>query len=107
MLKDRIKSILKKEGLSQAKFAVSIKVSQSTVRNLVLGRVNLTDEIAIKIKKKYRRNFEWLKTGEGPEYIGADLTFQEMHNLTDEEIYGLARLLSDPIKKDGLFKLIL
>jgi transcriptional regulator with XRE-family HTH domain len=61
----RVKHIRKALGLSQAKFAVGISVSNGYVAGIELGNRNVNDRIVKLICSAYNVNEGWLKTGEG------------------------------------------
>lgn len=64
-MKDRIKLIRKKHGLTQVEFGEKIGVKGNTVTNYETGLRNPTDAVIKSICREFNINEEWLRTGNG------------------------------------------
>ena len=62
---DRIKKVRQTLGLSQAKFAKGISISNGYIAGIELGNRNVNDRIIKLVCASYGVNDKWLKTGEG------------------------------------------
>lgn len=92
-MKDRIKQIRKRFGLTQAKFGERIGIKQNTVAQYEMGRNVPLDSIVSLICKEFGVREEWLRTGAEPMMQ----TFSR-----DEEI---SKFVGDVLKdKPGSFK---
>lgn len=87
-MKDRIRAVRDKTGLSQAKFGEKIGVSRDTVANIEAGRIEIKDIFIKSICKEFFVNEEWLRNGIGKMFI---------EKTKDEQI---AEILSG-IQRDG------
>lgn len=52
--------------LNQEDFANKIGISRSNIGNIELGRVKLTERVAMDICKEFKINYLWLIEGKGP-----------------------------------------
>ena len=65
-MKDRIASIMQKEGLTNAEFAEKIGISTSSLSHIFGGRNKPSLEVVMRIHKAYPKiNINWLLYGEG------------------------------------------
>lgn len=87
-MKDRIRAVRDKTGLSQAKFGEKIGVSRDTVANIEAGRIEIKDIFIKSICKEFFVNEEWLRNGIGKMFV---------EKTKDEQI---AEILSG-IQRDG------
>lgn len=79
-MKNRIKQIRKKEGLSQTKFGERLGVTLSAVQKWEMGH-NQPDAASVKlICEKFHINETWLRTGDG-EMTASKSRQQEMADL--------------------------
>lgn len=66
-MRDRIKQIIDKEGMSQSQFADFIEVNRPTLSHILAGRNNPSLEVMMKIHQKFPQlNISWLFDGIGP-----------------------------------------
>jgi DNA-binding XRE family transcriptional regulator len=69
-MRERIKQIIEREGMTQSQFADFIGVSRPTLSHVIAGRNNPSMEIVMKIRQKFPKiNTLWLLDGAGP-YAG-------------------------------------
>ncbi len=91
---DRISQIIKTLNIKQVDFAEAIKVNQSYISQLVVGKRVPSDRTISYICNEFDINEEWLRTGEGSMFI---------ERTKDEELsYLIGKLLSD--EKDSFKK---
>ena len=65
-MKERIKQIIEREGMSQSQFADFIGVNRPTLSHVMAGRNNPSMEIVMKIHQKFPKiNLLWLLDGVG------------------------------------------
>ena len=64
-INERIKQVRQELGLSQAKFAAGISISNGYIAGLELGNRNDNERIIKLICATYNVNEDWLKTGDG------------------------------------------
>lgn len=84
---DRISQIIKTLNIKQVDFAEAIKVNQSYISQLVVGKRVPSDRTISYICNEFDVNEEWLRTGEGSMFI---------ERTKDEELsYLIGKLLSD------------
>lgn len=74
MIKDRIKLVRKKAGLTQEQFAQKIGTVQNTITGYETGRRNPSGSAITLICKEFNVNENWLRYGQG-----------DMHNYSDED----------------------
>ncbi|HGN0868466.1 TPA: helix-turn-helix domain-containing protein [Providencia alcalifaciens] len=65
---ERLKFVLKEQGMTRAALAESIGVSQSTISSLAGGRKEVDSQIANDIANAMDVSFRWLMHGEGGIY---------------------------------------
>ena len=86
-ISDRISQIIKTLNIKQVDFAEAIKVNQSYISQLVVGKRIPSDRTISYICNEFDVNEEWLRTGEGSMFI---------ERTKDEELsYLIGKLLSD------------
>lgn len=84
---DRISQIIKTLNIKQVDFAEAIKVNQSYISQLVVGKRVPSDRTISYICNEFDVNEEWLRTGEGSMFI---------ERTKDEELsYLIGKLLSE------------
>ena len=69
---ERIKQVRQSLGLSQAKFAKDIAISNGYIAGIELGNRKSNDRIVKLICSTYNVNEQWLRTGEGDMFIESD-----------------------------------
>ena len=67
---ERIAQCVNESGLTKTAFAEKIKVTQQYVSNLCLGKKIPSDRTIADICREFDVNENWLRTGEGPPYVG-------------------------------------
>lgn len=65
-MKDRIKIIRKRSGLTQTEFAIRIGATRAMIASYEGGAVVPADTVLKLICKEFSISYAWLKTGEGP-----------------------------------------
>lgn len=65
----RIKELRNELGLSQAKFASVISISNGYIAGIELGNRKVNDRIVKLICSSFNVNEEWLRTGEKPMFL--------------------------------------
>ena len=65
MIQERIRTLRKHLGLSQAEFGKQIGVSRDVISNIEYGRVTVSNLIINMICAKFSVDEQWLRTGEG------------------------------------------
>ena len=88
-MRERIKQIIEREGMSQSQFADFIGVNRPTLSHVIAGRNNPSIEIVMKIHQKFPKiNMLWLLDGIGSYEEGkiSEPTSQnQISNLYNEE----------------------
>ncbi|MDE7435725.1 MAG: helix-turn-helix transcriptional regulator [Lachnospiraceae bacterium] len=67
-MKDRIKEVRKKNGLTQVEFGEKIGVKGNTVTGYETGLRNPTDAVVLSICREFNVREEWLRDGVEPIY---------------------------------------
>lgn len=88
-MNQRLKELRQTLGLSQAKFAQAISISNGYIAGIELGNRNLNDRLIKLIVTEFNVNEEWLRTGEGAMFIEqpdqtAELAFATFRKLKPE-----------------------
>lgn len=65
-LNDRIKLVFKDSGLTQMEISRRLKISQSSISNMIAGKINPSNRTLDDIAERFDVNLGWLKDGEGP-----------------------------------------
>ena len=65
-MKDRIKAVREKNGLTLTKFAEILGLTVSSVSCYESGKRVPTNSVLTAISKEFHISYAWLKTGEGP-----------------------------------------
>lgn len=68
-MKDRIKLVLSKTGLTGEKFGARIGVSQGLVSQMCTGRTTPSDRTITDICREFNVNEVWLRTGKGEMFL--------------------------------------
>lgn len=68
-MKERIKELRKKLGLTQQNLADRLGVKRNTVGQWEVGINPLTDQTIVSICREFNVNEKWLRTGEGEPFI--------------------------------------
>jgi len=68
-MKDRIKTLRSREGLTQQQFADSLGISRGNIAAYEVGKNPPSDAVISLICKEYNVNETWLRTGEGEMFI--------------------------------------
>lgn len=68
-INDRVALLIKNQGLTQAKFADSLHLTQSHVSGLCSGAKNLSDRTISDICRVFGVSEAWLRDGEGEMYV--------------------------------------
>lgn len=84
-MKNRIKKLRKKLGLTQQQFADRIGIKRATVANYELGRNEPIDSVFTLICREFHVNEEWLREGIGTDDdIFVHETIDPMEQITQE-----------------------
>ncbi|MBR3240252.1 MAG: helix-turn-helix transcriptional regulator [Oscillospiraceae bacterium] len=81
-MKDRIREIRKRAGLTQAEFGAKIGVKQNTIATYEMGRNTPTDTVITLICRVFDVSETWLRTGSG-EMFQTKSRAEELGALTD------------------------
>lgn len=65
-LNDRIKLVFKDSGLTQTEISKRLKIAQSSISNMISGKINPSNRTLDDIAERFDVNLAWLKDGEGP-----------------------------------------
>ena len=87
-MRDRIKQIIEREGMSQSQFADYIGVNRPTLSHVIAGRNNPSMEIVMKIHQTFPKiNILWLLDGIG-EYADNSQAIHpsDLSSVTDQDI---------------------
>jgi transcriptional regulator with XRE-family HTH domain len=68
-MNERLKELRKKLGLTQQEFAEKLGIKRNAVTNYEVGRNAPADMVVSLICREFGVNEEWLRTGEGPQFI--------------------------------------
>lgn len=98
-MKDRFKLVRTTNGLSQDEFAKKLGISLNNVKDIEIGRVRLSFEVATKVSETFGVSLSWLATGKEED-------LQSKHGLSTEESIILNSVLSSPKRRKGLFDLL-
>lgn len=92
-MRERIKEIIDREGMSQSQFADFIGVNRPTLSHVIAGRNNPSMEIVMKIHHKFPKiNILWLLDGKGA--YEADVVTNPAGSLSEAKY-------TDTISEDG------
>ena len=86
MIGERIKELRKSLGLTLEEFGKKLGVGKSAISNIENGSRNLTDQMALSIRREFNVREEWLRDGTGDMFEPAAL--DELDALAKE--YGLS-----------------
>ena len=109
-IKERIKTVREKTGLSQAKFAESLGLKSFTIKDIEIGKQKISVALAEKIRDVYGVNFEWLLTGKGEIYVKNQAIqslqdIKQKYNLNGEELEFITDFLANPQKREAVLKI--
>lgn len=85
-INQRVKEVRQKLGLSQAKFAQAISISNGYIAGIELGNRNVNDRIVKLICVTFNVRDEWLKTGNGNMFIEQPNQLTELAIATFKEL---------------------
>ena len=93
-MRERIKEIIEREGMSQSQFADYIGVNRPTLSHILAGRNNPSIEVMMKIHQKFPKiNIVWLFDGIGSyesdavaDYPAGSLTEDRTADLSDDAL---------------------
>ena len=87
-MRERIKQVIDREGMSQSQFADFIEVNRPTLSHILAGRNNPSLEVISKIHQKFPKiSLSWLLDGIGS-YEVNDTTDHPDSSLADEQLPG-------------------
>ena len=85
-MRERIKEIIEREGMSQSQFADFIGVNRPTLSHILAGRNNPSMEVVMKIHQKFPKiNILWLLDGVGS-YEGDAMADYPSSTLTEDQV---------------------
>ena len=89
-MRERIKQVIEREGMSQSQFADFIEVNRPTLSHILAGRNNPSLEVIMKIHQKFPKiSTDWLLDGVGPYEVNGT-TEQPSTALAEEQPSGIA-----------------
>ena len=68
-MNERLKELRKSLGLTQQEFAERLGIKRNAVTNYEVGRNAPADMVISLICREFGVNEEWLRTGEGPQFV--------------------------------------
>ena len=80
-MNERIIELRKFLNLSQTDFGKQIGISKSSVSDIEIGRISISERTIISICSKFNVNEEWLKTGNGNMFIEYDKKHDEFFSV--------------------------
>lgn len=100
-VKDRLKSLRKKMGLTQQVFAEKLKVPRNTIGGYEAGKSNPSDGAINNICKTFNVNEDWLRTGQGEMFIKTpDNTLEKLKQEYDLDSFSY-NLICEYLKLDS------
>lgn len=66
---ERLKAFRHQKDLTQTQLAESIGMKQTQIRDIEIGKVKVSVEMALQIEKKFGLNMRWLLTGDGDMFL--------------------------------------
>lgn len=97
-MKDRIKQLRNKMGLTQAEFANKINISRSHLSGLENGTRSFTERIICDVCREFDVNREWLENGHG-EMHSDILKELDIYDEDLKEFINIYRELDEDAKK--------
>lgn len=85
-INQRIKEVRLALGLSQAKFAKAISISNGYIAGIELGNRNVNDRLVKLISITFNVSTNWLKTGEGDMFAEQSNQLLELASATFNEL---------------------
>lgn len=80
-MNERIIELRKSLNLSQTDFGKQIGISKSSVSDIEIGRISISERTIISICSKFNVNEEWLKTGNGNMFLEYDKKHDEFFSV--------------------------
>lgn len=80
-MNERIIELRKFLNLSQTDFGKQIGISKSSVSDIEIGRISISERTIISICSKFNINEEWLKTGNGNMFLEYDKKHDEFFSV--------------------------
>lgn len=80
-MNERIIELRKSLNLSQTDFGKQIGISKSSVSDIEIGRISISERTIISICSKFNVNEEWLKSGNGNMFLEYDKKHDEFFSV--------------------------
>ena len=80
-MNERIIELRKFLNLSQTDFGKQIGISKSSISDIEIGRISISERTIISICSKFNVNEEWLKTGNGNMFLEYDKKHDEFFSV--------------------------
>lgn len=80
-MNERIIELRKFLNLSQTDFGKQIGISKSSVSDIEIGRISISERTIISICSKFNVNEEWLKNGNGNMFLNYDKKHDEFFSV--------------------------
>lgn len=80
-MNERIIELRKSLNLSQTDFGKQIGISKSSVSDIEIGRISISERTIISICSKFNVNEEWLKYGNGNMFLEYDKKHDEFFSV--------------------------
>ena len=80
-MNERIIELRKFLNLSQTDFGKQIGISKSSVSDIEIGRISISERTIISICSKFNVNEEWLKSGNGNMFLEYDKKHDEFFSV--------------------------
>lgn len=80
-MNERIIELRKSLNLSQTDFGKQIGISKSSVSDIEIGRISISERTIISICSKFNVNEEWLKNGNGNMFLEYDKKHDEFFSV--------------------------
>ena len=80
-MNERIIELRKSLNLSQTDFGKQIGISKSSISDIEIGRISISERTIISICSKFNVNEEWLKTGNGNMFLEYDKKHDEFFSV--------------------------
>lgn len=108
-MKERMKLVRKKLGLTQEEFADRLGIKRGAISNYEIGRNVPIDAVLSLICKEFGVNGEWLRTGEGEMFAAAPSTvldaLAQEYDLRQKDYVLIEKLVHmSPVERDGIFR---
>lgn len=80
-MNERIIELRKSLNLSQTDFGKQIGISKSSISDIEIGRISISERTIISICSKFNVNEEWLKSGNGNMFLEYDKKHDEFFSV--------------------------